>query len=86
MGTKTYGMNTGAGFSTFEELEYIYDEEKPFFLIKMCDKFDVDLTRFLLRKSVSYLQWLPGNSIPGDLVAKVLERLASKVANISVAG
>jgi hypothetical protein len=77
MGTKSYGENTGAGFCTYEELEFIYDEKKPFFLVKMCDKFDVNLTRFLVRKSVSYLEWFPRSPMPDDLVTKILEKLAS---------
>jgi hypothetical protein len=31
MGTHTYGKDTGAGFSTFEELRFIKNELKLFF-------------------------------------------------------
>jgi hypothetical protein len=76
MGTKTYGKDTGAGFSTFEELRFIH-KKKPFFLIKMCEQFEERETIFRLDSSVSYFQWLPGRPMAGDLVALVLERLAS---------
>jgi hypothetical protein len=77
MGSPTYGKNTGAGFSTFEELQYISDENIPFFLVKMCDHFDVDFTRFLLPKSVSYFEWLAGYPVPDDLVTRILRKLES---------
>ncbi len=35
MGSATYGRNTGAGFSTYEEFNFIMDEEKEFYLFKM---------------------------------------------------
>jgi hypothetical protein len=33
MGTYTYGKDTGAGFSTFEELRFIKNELKLFFFL-----------------------------------------------------
>jgi hypothetical protein len=38
LGTATYGQKTDSKFSTFHELKYIMDADKPFFLIKMCDR------------------------------------------------
>jgi parallel beta-helix repeat protein len=83
MGTKTYGKNTGVGFSTFEELRYIYEQKKPFFLVKMCDRFEELATVFRLGKSVSYLEWLPPCPMPGDLISKIVERLASVASGFS---
>jgi len=37
-GCETYGQGT-VSFSTKEELRFILSEKKPFFLIKMCDRF-----------------------------------------------
>jgi hypothetical protein len=80
MGTRTYGKDTGAGFSTFEELRFIHGQKKPFFLVKMCDRFEEPETVFRLDSSVSYFLWFPGSPIPGDLVTKILERLESTVS------
>jgi hypothetical protein len=80
MGTRSYGKDTGAGFSTFEELRFIHGQKKPFFLVKMCDRFEEPETVFRLDSSVSYFLWFPGSPIPGDLVTKILERLESAVS------
>jgi hypothetical protein len=81
MGTKTYGKDTGIGFSTFEELRYIH-KKKPFFLIKMCEIFKEPETAFRLDDSVSYVQWFPGRPLPDGLVTQILKRLASVTAEI----
>jgi WD40 repeat protein len=75
MGTKSYGKDTGAGFSTFEELRYIHEQRKPFFLVKMCDIFEEHETIFCLPKSVAYFQWPAGHPMPDDLVPKIIEKL-----------
>jgi hypothetical protein len=77
MGTKTYGTNTGVGYSTFEELRYIHEQKKPFFLVKMCQKFEEQETIFRLGNSISYLEWVCGRPMPEDLVIKILQKLAS---------
>jgi hypothetical protein len=77
MGTRTYGKDTGAGFSTFEELRFIHGQKKPFFLIKMCERFEEPETTFRLDSSVSYFQWFSGRPMPNDLVPKILEKLTS---------
>lgn len=81
MGSKKYGKNTNAGFSTSEELRFIQDEKKPFFLVKMCEIFEENETRFRLNDSISFLQWLPGASMPEDLVSTIIERLGSTNGN-----
>ena len=45
MGTITYGTNTGAGFSTFDEMRCILDHDrgKAVLLVKLCDDFAVPL-------------------------------------------
>jgi WD40 repeat protein len=77
MGTRTYGKDTGVGYSTFEELRFIKDDRKLFFLVKMCERFEEPETRFRLDSSVSYFQWFPGRPLPEDLVPKILEKLSS---------
>ena len=60
MGSKTYGKETSSRYSTFQELRFIDDERKPFFLIKMCDKFEEAETRFRLNDSIAFIKWMPG--------------------------
>jgi hypothetical protein len=75
MESQFYGKHTGVG--VFEELRFINHERKPLFLIKMCERFEEPETRFRLDCSVSYCRWLPGRSIPSDLVSKILGKLSS---------
>ena len=80
MGTATYGKKTAAKFSTFEELRFIIDENKPFFLIKMCDAFKEHKTRFWLPSTVSYYMWQPDMDnvvVPAALVKDILAKLNS---------
>ena len=37
LASETYGTAT-TSFSTYQELNYVIDHKKPYFLIKMCDK------------------------------------------------
>ena len=48
MGTLTYGEDISTGFSTYEELTFLCEEKKPFFLVKMCKHFGEEKTRVLL--------------------------------------
>jgi hypothetical protein len=57
MGTKTYGKDTGVGFSTYEELSYFH-KKKPFFLVKMCENFEEPETLLRFHDAVSWFQWL----------------------------
>jgi hypothetical protein len=83
MGTRTYGKKASAGCSTFKELRFIVDEPKPFFLIKMCDRFGEPETRFDLNSSISSFPWQSGRSMPDHLVAKILKQLGSVIDGIS---
>eukprot|EP00607_Mallomonas_marina_P001735 CAMPEP_0182435326 /NCGR_PEP_ID=MMETSP1167-20130531/75148_1 /TAXON_ID=2988 /ORGANISM="Mallomonas Sp, Strain CCMP3275" /LENGTH=189 /DNA_ID=CAMNT_0024626269 /DNA_START=1 /DNA_END=570 /DNA_ORIENTATION=+ len=73
-GTETYGRGTMSCFSTKEELQFIKDQNKPFFLIKMCDNFVEPRTRMILNGSVSYALWPPGTPMPTDLPANIYKR------------
>ena len=64
MGTSTYGKDTGAGFSTHEELAMICDDKKAMFLIKMCDRFEVPETRLRLSNGIAHFSWLPSTESP----------------------
>ena len=77
MGTTTYGTNTDAGYSTFEELRLIHDEGKPFFLIKMCKNFAQLETRMRLSKSIMHFEWTPGTPLPATLPQEIVRKLKS---------
>jgi hypothetical protein len=90
LGTKTYGTKTKSKFSTFQELNYIIEYDKPYFLIKMCDNFEVDNTQFHIRPSVSYFPWQPKTpserkTIPRTLVDQIVQRHRDVVAGRAAA-
>jgi len=71
MGTETYGSEGTVKFSTKEELRFIMEEEKPFFLVKMCDRFKDAGTRFKLTASKSYIMWKKGTPLPSNLISEL---------------
>jgi hypothetical protein len=77
LGTATYGRDTGVGFSTFEELRFIYDEKKDIFLVKMCGRFEEVQTRFWIPKATMHFPWQPGTPLPDALVPRILKKLKS---------
>eukprot|EP00043_Microstomoeca_roanoka_P011270 m.106341 g.106341 ORF g.106341 m.106341 type:complete len:323 (-) comp15149_c0_seq3:43-1011(-) len=82
MGTKTYGTQTEAAFSTHEELKFIVNEKKEKFLVKMCDRFDDPLARFHLGGHVSFHLWQPQSEaeqrqVPDALVNAIMQKLSS---------
>ena len=86
LGTKTYGQKTSSPFSTCEELQYIVDERKPYFLVKMCEAFEEAHARFNLPSTISYYPWRPTvsslgtvDSVPDALVSQIADRLHTVV-------
>jgi hypothetical protein len=79
-GTETYGKGT-VNFSTKEELQFIMDEKKPFFLIKMCDRFAESRTRLVLSKAVAYFLWMPTDPMPSNLIPEILAKYEDAVLN-----
>jgi len=57
------------------ELRFVIDEKKPFFLVKMCDRFAVDETRFRLTSNVCHAPWPRGTPMPADFVPQITARL-----------
>lgn len=55
-------------------MRFIMDEKKPFFLIKMCDKFKVTKTRFYLTSSIMYQKWMPGTPMPPGLIDAIVKK------------
>ena len=82
--TSDYGVEGTVNFSTHEELAFILQEKKPFFLIKMCDRYDDPVTRFRLPGAIAYVDWRIGQPMPSELVAKVLARFESEGGVASV--
>ena len=84
LGTETYGQRTGSSFSTFQELRYIINDGKPFFLVKMCPAFLVPEARFRLSDDISFYPWRPATDAesaiaPPDLVQQIGSRLEEVV-------
>uniref|UniRef100_A0A7S3GC70 TIR domain-containing protein n=1 Tax=Palpitomonas bilix TaxID=652834 RepID=A0A7S3GC70_9EUKA len=77
MGTETYGVPGTNTFSTRQELSFIMQEKKPFFLIKMCDRFQDPYARFKLTDAFGYLLWEKGTPFPPDLIQKLEEKFSS---------
>ena len=82
LGTKTYGVDTGAAFSTFQELEFIVNERKPMFLVKMCDRFETAHARFYLGGNIAHHAWMPQTeaeqqNVPDDLVDAIIHKFES---------
>ena len=82
LGTRTYGMQTGAPFCTDDELSYTMDcKRDALFLIKMCDVFVERTALFYLRPSVAYYPWVPARpdeAAPTELIAKIVARLGTQ--------
>lgn len=80
LGTPTYGQKTSSPFSTYHELNYIVDNKKPMFLVKMCDEFLEPYAKFHLPSAISYYPWRPmtlaeRQDVPEELIDRVLTRL-----------
>jgi hypothetical protein len=80
LGTATYGTKTKSPCSTFQELRYIIANDKPFFLVKMCEKFEVVGANFHLTSNIAYYPWHPQTdaarrNVPGDLVTQIRDKL-----------
>lgn len=70
LGSKTYGKKTDSTFSTHEELNLIMVDNIPYFLIKMCERFEEVNARAHLGATM-YLQWMPGTEMPEDLPKEI---------------
>jgi len=74
MGSKTYGKKTESNFSTYEEMHFILREreEKPMFLLKMCEEWEEPQTR-LMMGSRKFKRWEDGQ-VTQALVDEILTR------------
>jgi hypothetical protein len=86
LGTQTYGRKTLSTFSTYEELRAIIAEKIPFFLVKMCQEFSENTTRFSLPTTIAYYAWQPASIedrsvAPPALVAQIIARLRQAGGN-----
>lgn len=76
MGTSTYGFKTDSHFCTYQELQYIMTQRKPFFLVKMCDRFNVPSTTLQLTNDIAYFPWTAGTAMPSNIVQSIQQKLA----------
>ena len=74
----TYGRQTTSGFSTYEEMNFLQTEKKPYFLLKMTpspnDKWEEVETRATYNMDV-WEYWAPGAPMPEGLVDKIVAKL-----------
>jgi hypothetical protein len=77
LGTRTYGQKTDCNFSTYNELKFVVDAKKPFFLVKMCDRFEVSNARFRLLTDTAHSPWPEKDHarLPPTLVPEIMEKL-----------
>eukprot|EP00049_Salpingoeca_infusionum_P000814 m.42558 g.42558 ORF g.42558 m.42558 type:complete len:531 (+) comp10708_c0_seq1:161-1753(+) len=81
-GTDTYGAQTSAAFNSKTELQYIKNNHKPYFLIKMCTEFQEDLAAMYLHQGISHIEWPKGAPPPTTLIADI----QSKLKEVGMAG
>jgi hypothetical protein len=80
MGTESYGRDTGCPFCTKQELTFILNEKKPFFLVKMCDTFQEAIAKFSLGGNIAHYPWRPRTDAekqapPADMVDQIVKKL-----------
>ena len=75
----TYGAIT-TSFSTYHELDFVLDEEKPFYLVKMCERWQEAHVRGKFGKRTMYKIWMPGDPMPDDLVADIAKKMGRSAA------
>lgn len=81
LGTATYGRPTTSPYSTLQELKFVVDEKKPFYLVKMCEEFLENAAKFHLTRSVAYYSWSPTTAqrheevdVPKELIDRIVKR------------
>ena len=79
-GSRTYGDPGTTTFGTDKERDFIMDRKIPYFLIKMCDRFEDLETFFSIPRRFRYEFWKPGDPLSDRLVNKVIERFDNIVA------
>ena len=88
MGSETYGKQTASMCSTFQEMHFILGKKKPFYLIKMCQAFQlVTGTQLILDVGdIMYKYWKPDLnddvSPPQDLIDDIILTYNRKLGNI----
>ena len=74
LATKTYGHST-TSFSTYHEINYTIDEAKPFYLVKMCDRWEEVHVRMKFGQRTMFTLWYPGQRMPSDLIRNIVTKL-----------
>ena len=74
LGTTTYGLAT-TSFSTYHEINYTFDEAKPFYLVKMTERWQEAHVRMKFGQRTMYTLWMPGEPMPANLVENIVAKL-----------
>jgi len=73
LATTTYGKAT-TSFSTYHEINYVFDEQKPFYLIKMTERWEEVHVRMKFGQRTMFAFWRPGGPMPNDLVDNIVAK------------
>ena len=78
LATRTYGKQGSTQFSTKQELSYIKGN-KDYFLVKMCDSYDVALAKVTFTEDIVYHKWdredhKARQNPPADLIGKIVAK------------
>eukprot|EP00043_Microstomoeca_roanoka_P024983 m.7224 g.7224 ORF g.7224 m.7224 type:complete len:884 (+) comp5125_c0_seq2:974-3625(+) len=82
LGTETYGAETSSTFSTHDELAFIINQRKPFYLVKLCDRFVEAGTRFWLPTSLPCFTWKHPSKVRSVIPPHLLEDILRKLEEI----
>ncbi len=82
LGTETYGEDTDGNCGTLAEMRYFIDRRKPFFLVKMCEKFKHAETRFNFPSQVLHFPWELVKPMPPELPIRIRDKLKDILAPI----
>jgi len=76
LASESYGCRTNS-FSTFNELNFVLDEPKPFYLVKMCERWSEAHVRGKFGSFTMYKEWEPGEPLPDTVVDEIQAKLDS---------
>jgi len=76
MASEAYGQRGAIGYGTYEQFQFVMEEGKTMYLIKMCEQWRAPQMRFHLGGRVLYQLWMPHTEMPPDLVSNILSKLA----------
>lgn len=76
LASRTYGRST-TSFSTYHELNFVMDEKKPFYLVKMCESWEEAHVRGKFGTRTSWRWWAPGQPMPNGIVSEIRDKVTA---------